>query len=101
MQIGAVMTAIHTMDNVQQPHAAPTGRPVRLLLADDHRMLRDGLRRSMVESGFDVVGEASNGEEAVRVAQQLRPDVVLMDVTMPVLDGIEATRIIRAQLPGT
>ena len=72
-------------------------RPVRLLVADDHRMLRDGLRRSLVESGIDVVGEASNGAEAVRLASQLHPDVVLMDVTMPVLDGIEATRLIRSQ----
>ena len=69
------------------------------MLADDHRMLRDGLRRSMTESGFDVVGEASNGEEAVHLAHALRPDIVLMDVTMPVLDGIEATRLIRHQLP--
>jgi DNA-binding NarL/FixJ family response regulator len=74
---------------------------VRLLLADDHRMLRDGLRRTMVESGFDVVGEAANGEEAVRLAGDLRPDVVLMDVTMPVLDGIEATRLIRSRQSGT
>ncbi|MEW6152671.1 MAG: response regulator transcription factor [Actinomycetota bacterium] len=80
---------------------AADGRQPRLLLADDHRMLRDGLRRSMADSGMDVVGEASNGEEAVRMARDLRPDVVLMDVTMPVLDGIEATRLIRAQLPST
>jgi DNA-binding NarL/FixJ family response regulator len=72
-------------------------RPVRLLVADDHRMLRDGLRRSLVDSGIDVVGEASNGAEAVRLASQLHPDVILMDVTMPVLDGIEATRLIRSQ----
>ena len=63
-----------------------------LLLADDHRMLRDSLRRSMEEHGFDVVGEAADGAEAVRLAWSLRPDVVLMDVSMPVLDGVEATR---------
>ena len=56
---------------------------IRLLLADDHRMLREGLRRSMVDEGFDVVGEADNGEEAVRLAAELQPDVVLMDVSMP------------------
>ena len=94
------MSALRMMDGVYDEASLPS-RPVRLLLADDHRMLRDGLRRSMVESGFEVVGEASNGEEAVRLAQQLRPDVVLMDVTMPVLDGIEATRIIRAGLKTT
>jgi DNA-binding NarL/FixJ family response regulator len=69
---------------------------IRLLLADDHRMLREGLRRSMVDEGFDVVGEADNGEEAVRLVAELQPDVVLMDVSMPEMDGVEATRIIRA-----
>ncbi|MGQ0430965.1 MAG: response regulator transcription factor [Microthrixaceae bacterium] len=69
---------------------------IRLLLADDHRMLREGLRRSMVDEGFEVVGEADNGEEAVRLAAELSPDVVLMDVSMPQMDGVEATRLIRA-----
>ena len=70
---------------------------VRLMLADDHRMLREGLRRSMQDAGFDVVAEASDGEEAVRLAADLRPDVVLMDVTMPEMDGVEATRRIVAE----
>ena len=72
---------------------------VRLMLADDHRMLREGLRRSLSEDGFDVVGEASDGEEAVRLAGDLRPDVVLMDVTMSDVDGVEATRRIRRLYP--
>jgi len=72
---------------------------IRLLLADDHPMLRDGLRRSLTEEGFDVVGEASDGFEAVDLAGQLHPDVVLMDVTMPDCDGVEATRRIRAAHP--
>jgi len=71
----------------------------RLLLADDHRMLRDSLRRSMEEHGFDVVGEAGDGAEAVRLAQELRPEVVLMDVSMPTLDGVEATRQITRLVP--
>jgi len=75
--------------------------PVRLLLADDHRMLRESLRRSMEDNGFDVVGEAPDGAEAVRLATELRPDVILMDVTMPVLDGVEATRQVRDRVPGT
>ena len=72
---------------------------IRLMLADDHRMLREGLRRSMTDEGFDVVGEAADGDEAVRLADELRPDVVLMDVTMPEVDGVEATRQIRQHHP--
>jgi DNA-binding NarL/FixJ family response regulator len=72
---------------------------IRLLLADDHRMLREGLRRTMEEEGLEVVGEAGDGEEALRLAASLRPDVVLMDVTMPVLDGVEATRQLHEHLP--
>jgi len=65
---------------------------IRLMLADDHRMLREGLRRSMTEAGFEVVGEAGDGVEAVAMADDLRPDVILMDVTMPNCDGVEACR---------
>jgi two-component system, NarL family, response regulator DegU len=72
---------------------------IRLLLADDHRMLREGLRRSLIDEGFEVVGEAGDGEEAVRLAEELRPDVVLMDVTMPVLGGVDATRQIHERTP--
>jgi two-component system response regulator DegU len=72
---------------------------VRLMLADDHRMLREGLRRSLTDEGFDVVGEASDGDEAVRLAVELRPDVILMDVTMPEVDGVEATRRIHQLHP--
>ena len=76
------------------------GEPLtRIVLADDHRMLRDSLRRSLEEHGFDVVGEAPDGAQAVRMVQALRPDVVLMDVSMPALDGVEATRQIARVAP--
>jgi two-component system, NarL family, response regulator DegU len=74
---------------------------IRLMLADDHRMLREGLSRSMREQGFDIVGEAGDGAEAVSLALAVRPDVILMDVTMPEIDGVEACRQVRAQLPDT
>ena len=74
---------------------------IRLMLADDHRMLREGLGRSMREQGFDIVGEAGDGAEAVQMAMRLRPDVILMDVTMPEMDGVEACRAVRKDLPGT
>ena len=70
-----------------------------LLLVDDHQLLRQALRRAMEEAGFEVVGEAGDGQEAVRLARELHPDLVLMDVTMPVLDGIGATRQVRACSP--
>ena len=71
----------------------------RVLLADDHTMLRQSLRRALSEHGLDIVGEAGDGEEAAQLAIELAPDVVLMDVSMPVLDGVEATRIIRDRAP--
>ena len=72
---------------------------VRVLLADDHRVVRQGLRLLLrVDPEIEVVGEAANGAEALRLARELRPDVVLMDLVMPVMDGIAATAAIRAEL---
>jgi DNA-binding NarL/FixJ family response regulator len=85
--------------NTASTGSEQTPTAVRLLLADDHTMLREGLRRSMESAGFSITGEARDGDEAVRLAMATRPDVVLMDVTMPVLDGVEATRQIRKALP--
>ncbi len=73
---------------------------VRILLADDHRMVRDALRSLLrSEQDMEVVAEAHDGESAVRLAAQRTPDVVVMDVSMPDVDGIEATRQIRAAHP--
>ena len=74
----------------------------RVLLVDDHEIMRDGLREVLQRSGaFDVVGEAGDGETAVRVAQSVKPDVVIMDVMMPVKSGIDACREITETLPST
>ena len=78
------------------------GQPIRILIADDHALLRRGLATLL---GFNkdiaVVGDAKNGEEAVKAAIKLKPDVVVMDLSMPVMDGVEATRQIREVLPDT
>lgn len=73
---------------------------IRVILADDHAIVRDGLCRSMQqEEGMEVIAQAANGHEAVKLAQTQKPDIVIMDVSMPDLNGIEATRAIVAQCP--
>jgi len=78
---------------------AEAGTSTRILLADDHTMLREGLRRSLSAQGYDIVGEAGDGQEAIELAEKHRPQVILMDVTMPVLGGLEATRRLKQRLP--
>ncbi len=76
-------------------------RKIRLMLVDDHNIVRQGLTLLLgQQQGLEVVGEASNGQEAVDLARILRPDVILMDVSMPVMDGVEATRLIKRENAG-
>jgi DNA-binding NarL/FixJ family response regulator len=72
---------------------------MRVLLADDHRLFAEGLRDLMAAHGFDVVGLAGNGHDAVEQGLALEPDLILMDLRMPVCDGLAATRLIKAQRP--
>ena len=75
---------------------------IRILLADDHSVVRQGLRMFLsLDPEFDVVGEAQDGAQALKMARELLPDVVLMDMLMPVMDGITATGHIRKELPDT
>lgn len=69
--------------------------PIRVLLADDHRMVRQGLAIILEQEGFQVVGEAEDGQQAIRLAQELLPDVVVLDLAMPRMSGISAAKAIR------
>ncbi|MBN8487428.1 MAG: response regulator transcription factor [Burkholderiales bacterium] len=78
-----------------------SGRPIRVLIADDHPLFLEGVASSLAASSdFDVVAQAPNGAEAVSLALQLQPDLALLDVSMPVMDGIEAAARLSAHLPG-
>jgi len=75
---------------------------IRILIADDHAVLREGMRNLLErEKDFEVVGEAGDGEEAVRLGSELKPDLVIMDIVMPKLSGIEATKLIKQASPST
>ena len=77
-------------------------RKTRILLADDHAVVRQGFGRILsAQSDMEIVGEAGNGREAVEMAEKLKPEVVVMDVSMPELNGIEATRRLAKSLPYT
>jgi DNA-binding NarL/FixJ family response regulator len=75
--------------------------PTRVLLADDHQIVRDGMKVFLEREGFKVYAEAQNGQEAVSLALKLQPEVVVLDITMPVLNGLDAAREILRQAPTT
>ena len=81
--------------------SSPPPPAARLLIADDHDLVREGLRAVLAgEEDLEVVGEATNGQEAVQMCRALKPDLVLMDVRMPKSDGLQATRAIKEEMPG-
>ncbi|HEY2924352.1 MAG TPA: response regulator transcription factor [Candidatus Eisenbacteria bacterium] len=73
---------------------------LRILLADDHILVRDGIKVTLEVNGFNIVGEASDGREAVRMVRELKPDVAVFDVSMPGLNGVDAARIAIKESPG-
>src|SRR5207244_11458487 len=75
--------------------------PIRVVLADDHALVREGLKALLEREGFQVVGEASDGQEAVRVVPSLRPDVAILDIGMSILNGVDAAREIQKVSPKT
>lgn len=78
------------------------GRLIRVLVADDHAVVRKGLRSLLTSKyGMEVVGEADNGVAAISMAREVQPDVILMDLVMPSKNGIEATKEIKRELPGS
>jgi DNA-binding NarL/FixJ family response regulator len=97
------LTGFH-VGQMHSPHRSPDKKEesmkIKILIVDDHEMFRHGLKTLLaLQKDMEIVGEAENGQEAVSKTQTLRPDVILMDVNMPVMDGVESTRRILAEMP--
>src|SRR3989337_3072627 len=76
-------------------------KPITVLLAEDHQIVREGFRSLLKqETDIEVIGEAENGRQAIQLIRKLRPEVVVMDIAMPLLNGLEATRQVRKEFPG-
>ena len=90
------------MESREREEAAPEGDgPIRVLIVDDQPVVRAGLKAMLNVEGITVVGECRSGEESVAASRELQPDVVLMDVNMPDMNGLEATRLIKGESPGS
>lgn len=77
-------------------------QPIKIVIADDHEIYRDGLKIMLKkQTGFEIVGEAANGKDLVGLGLQLQPDVILTDIVMPIMDGIESTRVLHKSCPAT
>jgi NarL family two-component system response regulator LiaR len=99
-EIAQVVMVDHVARALRKDEDAPYAGPIRVLIADDHAIVRKGIRALLAtEVGIEVVGEAEDGAEALVQARQLRPDVVLMDLVMPVMNGVDTIRQISEQLP--
>ena len=90
-----------SLSEVLQTAEERQAESLRVLIVDDHDLFRTGLRNLLEEQGVNIVGEASSGNEAVRIVRELAPDVVVMDLNMPGMGGVEATRHISAIAPLT
>jgi len=95
-----ILTPRDQPGNLEQQPTSSAGQPIRVMIVDDHEILREGLANLLESNGqIQVVGAAGDGAVAIEIARKLRPDVILMDITMPTMNGIEATRSIKSEMP--
>src|ERR671915_2442147 len=100
MGIGATNGALTRDGSARKPPAASPGI-LRVVIADDHPFYRQGLARLLSQSGVEVVGQASNGQAAIELVEQLAPDVAVVDLNMPEMSGVEGTRRLIERMPAS